>query len=234
MSAPTSRTPRQDEGSRASRRIGRRLLLAGIAALLVVAGCVYLLVGGLSSGGTGTNAAATPFAGTTAPTEAPVPADPGTAVTLPTAAPTSVPSVVMADVPGAPEKLTPVPLAGTGDYGNGVTVALADMRSVTAHGYGVGEISGPALAVTVRITNSSSAPVSLADTAVNLYRGAQGVRAARLSDGATAPFSGSLAAGASAEATYVFSVPQDQRDVVTVTVGTSASTGTAVFSGPVA
>jgi hypothetical protein len=48
------------------------------------------------------------------------------------------------------------------------------------------------------------------------------------------PFSGTLAAGASAQAVYAFSVPADRRDLVTVTVGHTPETGTAVFAGSVA
>jgi hypothetical protein len=96
---------------------------------------------------------------------------------------------------------------------------------------GPGEFSGPALAVTVEITNTSSAPVSLNTVAVNLYGGT--ARAATLKDGATAPFSGALAPGKTASAVYSFSVPVAQRKAVTMTVGVSAATGRAVFSGPV-
>lgn len=217
-------------------RPARRRLLVGGAVLLAVLGVVGALVvrGGTGAGISPRAASAAPSASGAGARETPPPADPGSPVTLATAAPDAVPARVLAAVPGLPPKLTPVALAQPADYGDGLTARLAGIRSFKARGEGVGETSGPALAVTVQLTNRGSAPASLDTVAVNLFRGPAGLRAATLADGATLPFSGRLAPGATASATYSFSVPADQRDVVTVTVGTSAATGTAVFSGPVA
>ena len=93
--------------------------------------------------------------------------------------------------------------------------------------------SGPALAVIVELTNSTGQPVSLDTVAVNLYLGSEGLRAARIQADSGAPFSGTLAAGGSAQAVYAFRVPEDQRNPVTVTVGHSPDTGRAVFTGAV-
>jgi hypothetical protein len=76
--------------------------------------------------------------------------------------------------------------------------------------------------------------MSIDTVAVNMYLGADGGPAARVQNESGAPFSGSLAPGATAQAVYAFTVPVDRRDLVTVTVGRTPESGTAVFSGSVA
>jgi hypothetical protein len=206
----------------------RRLWLAGLVTVVVlgVAAVCLVAVSGSRSGGPARSAGSSPTVETP-------PADPGRTVALPSSAPTAVPSAVLAAAPGFPTRLTPVALSAPTSYGDGLSARVAGIRSFTARGEGVGEFSGPALAITVELRNTSAVPVSLATTSVAAYGGARGARTTALTDGATAPFSGTLAPGATARATYTFAVPTDQRDVVTVTVGVSPATGTAVFSGPV-
>jgi hypothetical protein len=132
--------------------------------------------------------------------------------------------------------MAPVGLGAPSQFGNGVSVRLVSVTEVTARASGPGEISGPALAVTVQVTDAGPAAVSLDALAVNVYGGAMGSPASRMRDGATQPLHGSLAPGHSEIATYVFAVPRAQRDQVTVTVALGAGPGshTAVFSGAVA
>jgi hypothetical protein len=149
-------------------------------------------------------------------------------------APTDVPTTVLAAVPGKPEALTPVSLDQPTDYGDGTGARLVDIKAVTAEAHGAGETSGPALAVIVELTNTTGEAMSLDTVAVNMYLGADGSPAARIQSESSVPFSGSLAAGGTAQAVYAFTVPVDRRDLVTVTVGRTPAGGTAVFSGSVA
>lgn len=220
MSArPTSATP-------TPRRSRRGLLLAGLVALLAVVAVGGWLVSRPDA--EDPSPAATPTAD----------AEPGTYGTsvLPAdeAAPTSVPQVVLADVPGRPATLTPVALDQSVDFGDGVTARLDDIKAITAEAHGVGETSGPALVVVVEVTNTGSAPVSLGTVAVNAYLGTDGRPAGRLQGDSGLPFGGSLQPGASAQAVYAFTVPLEERDLVTVTVGVTPESGIAVFAGPVA
>jgi hypothetical protein len=220
---------RTTPASPAPRRNRRRILLGGLVAVLaiaVVAGWLALRPGGDEP----STSTATPTT-----TSAPEPGTYGTSV-LPTtsAAPSDVPGTVLADVPGKPQALAPVALGQPAVYSDGVSARLVDIKAITGEAHGIGETSGAALAIVVELTNTSGAPISLDTVAVNVYTGADGAPAARLQGDSGAPFSGSLGAGESAQAVYAFTVPEDRRGVVTVTVGVTPEAGTAVFSGTVA
>lgn len=216
--------------------VRRRHRLVAVLALLVVACGVTLLALRPWGEADGRPAGASAAAPRTAPAPTvsadQVPSDPE----LPAAPPSQVPSVVLADVPGLPAPLPPVGLGGTTDLSSRVSVRLTAVTAVTATAHEAGEISGPALAVTVEVTNATSAPISLDTVAVNAFSGPAATPAPVMRDGATQPLHGSLAAGHSETATYVFSVPVAQRGDVTVTVTYGAGPGSvaAVFSGAVA
>jgi hypothetical protein len=161
-----------------------------------------------------------------------VPRDPGHAVALPSTAPTDVPSAVVTDAPGLLPAAEPVALADTSQVGDGVRARLAEIRAVDAHARIPGEVSGPALRVTVELTNTTASPLSVDGVAVNLYTGADGAPSSPVTEQDGTPLHGSLAPGASAQGVYAFTVPVDQRDLVTVTVAVGPQAGTAVFSGP--
>ncbi|MFQ1003612.1 hypothetical protein [Modestobacter sp. SSW1-42] len=135
---------------------------------------------------------------------------------------------------GLPVALPPVALdqeAGTGD---GVTVRLDRIEAVQGTGTGPGNIGGPALRLTVALTNGSSAPLSLDGVQVTMTSGADQAPASPLNDPSANELDGVLAPGGSVTGTYVFRVPQDQRDVVSVTVGHTAAAPLLVFTGPAA
>jgi hypothetical protein len=220
MSAPERPEPRT---------VPRRLI-AAVAGLVVIAGvAAWLLLSSSPDGRGPSSASATSSApSTSSPTAPPSP------VELGSAAPTDVPQTVLADVPGLPPNLAPVALAARSTFANGVSARLVSVDAVDARAQHPGEISGPALAVTVELTNDGSAPVSLDTVAVSVFAGRDAAPAAPIADGSTAPLSGELGAGASAKATYTFTVPTDLRDVVAVTVSYGGGGGTAIFSGPAA
>lgn len=198
----------------------RRLAAVGVALILVAGAAVWLLLG---TGGNGTGDSTSATAGRAAPSEVP----------LATAAPTAVPETVLVDATEMPPNLPPVALAEPSTFGNGVSARLVSIGAFDARAQGPGEISGPALAVTVELTNSGTTAVSVDTAAVNVYFGANGTPAVRMTDGTGTSLRGSLAAGDSARATYAFAVPADQRDTVTVAVSYLDGSGTAVFSGAV-
>jgi hypothetical protein len=160
-------------------------------------------------------------------------------------APTAVPD----DDPAVPDAVAPGAPAPTGDASvlpaalpavafdqeasgeDGVRAQVVSLESTTGTAQGRGNIAGPALRATVRLVNGTSEPVDLGLVVVNLTHGAEGTPAPPLQDDSRVPFSGTLAPGQSAEGVYVFTVPEDVRDVVTLTVGYRAGAPFLVFSG---
>ena len=100
--------------------------------------------------------------------------------------------------------------------------------SVTGHG--PGEVSGPGVAVKVRVQNSGSGAFDLDGLAVNAsYGGGAGTPAAPSDSSPAKPLHGSLKAGASASGTYVFLVPASARSHVRVDVSSSSAARILVF-----
>lgn len=126
----------------------------------------------------------------------------------------------------------PVALTDTADFGGQVTARISEVKAVQATASLPGEISGPAISATVEITNGSADPIGVDSVTVTLTDAA-GNPAVPIDDNAT-PLQGVVQPGASATGTYVFTVPADQRNPVTVTVNYSAGAPTLVFTGQVA
>ena len=132
-----------------------------------------------------------------------------------------------------PVQLEPVPLDETAEFGDDVSAELVELAAVEVEGEVPGEISGPAIRVTVRLINGTSQPLSLDAVTVFLYTGADLTPAPQIGDEAGEVFRGSLASGDSAEGSYTFSVAEDDRDDVSVTVSHSPTSTVVVFNGAV-
>ncbi|MGY1733755.1 hypothetical protein ACI798_19785 [Geodermatophilus sp. SYSU D01045] len=208
----------------------RRLLLAGVAVLLCAALAVLAVVAGRGGGDGDTAAAATTAApGTTAtayPTEVVLPTG-----TVPPAPPTPEPTGPTEDATALPPSLPPVVVGEQAAVGDGVTAEVQDLEAVEGSAEGPGQVAGPAVRVTVRITNGTDAPVSLDAVAVDLTTGPDATPASPLEDASYAPFTGTVEPGGDAVGVYVFTVPGDARDAVTVAVGYQAGAPYLVFTG---
>ncbi|TFV90710.1 DUF4352 domain-containing protein [Blastococcus sp. CT_GayMR16] len=200
----------------------RRWLLVALAAVVVAAlVVVWLLVrsdddpGSAVQSGTSSSAtsSSTPSASATESASPPAPG------------PT--------DANEPPPALPPVALDARGEVGNGVVATLPSIDEIQSEAQGPGNIAGPAIRVTVRIENGTAEAVSLGGVAVNMYTGAELTPASPLEDPSRREFTGTLAPGQSAEGVYVFSVPSDARDSVTVEVGYIAGAPLLLFTGPV-
>lgn len=138
---------------------------------------------------------------------------------------------IVAEVP-----VTTAPAVGLtdpADFGGQVSARIAQVNGVQATATLPGEVSGPAVAVTVEITNSSAQAIGLDSVTVTLSDTA-GNPASPISADPSAPLSGVLDAGAAKSGTYVFTVPTDQRNPISVTVTYSSGAPTLVFTGQVA
>lgn len=126
----------------------------------------------------------------------------------------------------------PVELDEAADFGTGLSVRLAGIESVQGVARAPGEIAGPALEVTVEAANDSPEAVSLDGVVVFLSYGEDRVPASDFRDG-SAPLGGSLAAQSSATGTYVFAVPEEQRDDVRIEMSYTGEAPTVAFTGSV-
>lgn len=177
------------------------------------------------------------------------PASAGTAAS-PTSSGVAVPSVTASTTAAGPTSTGPTSTASAGDpnaappslmavaldhpaaVGNGISARVVSTEGIQGSATGPGETNGPALRVTVRITNGTSRPVSLDGVAVNLAYGVRSTPASPLDDPSQAPFRGVVAPGKSADGVYVFSIAVRDRASVTLTVGYQAGAPILVFTGP--
>ena len=127
--------------------------------------------------------------------------------------------------------LDPIPLDEIGDFGTGLNVRLVEIEAITGEARTQGEISGPALRVTVEVTNTSNQPISLERTQVEVTYGDDRAPGIVLSGSGTMPFAVSVAPGSISTGTVVFVVPVDQRDLVQVAVTQTTGTPIILFEG---
>jgi cytoskeletal protein RodZ len=196
-----------------------------VAAVVVI----LLIVGGILVASIGVGSTKPSASGSSTPSMSPSPSPsssetPGASVP---AAPSPSPTVDPAY--GAPVAQT-VPKNAKGDFGDGVTARIAAIKSITATGTQAGEVSGPAAQVDIELMNGTTADISLGAVAVNAYYGVDKTPASPIvSKSGSAGFSGSLAAGKTATARYVFSVSKEQQKTLVVTIGKNAGSPIVVF-----
>jgi hypothetical protein len=165
----------------------------------------------------------------------------GTAAVSPGAAPTSPvpsPSIPKPTASGTPTVVptggtesTTAPLTEKAALGNGVSVQVSKIESVQGEAQGPGEIAGPAVRVSIEVTNGTKKEVPMNLALVNVYYGKNKAPASPLSGPGVAPLSGTIPAGGSASGTYVFGVPVNQRDPLTVEFSYTTDAPTVIFSG---
>jgi hypothetical protein len=223
MTVQFTRTPAVAPPSGDDPGRSRRGLVLGVVVALLAAALVVVLVG--VTGDAPEVARPSPAAPSAQPTaEAPAPEEPAPAPPAAATEPVTADSLP----PALPEAALDAPV----DV-EGVTAALAAVQPIEARATGRGNVAGPALLVSVRLTNGGGTPLDLAGVTVNLSSGADRTPGSPVEDARRAPLGGILEPGASAEGTYAFSVPVEGRDVVTVEVAPRPGAPIAVFSGPV-
>jgi hypothetical protein len=124
-----------------------------------------------------------------------------------------------------------VPLDATAHFGTGLTVRVARITPITGRASAPGEVGGPALRIQLLAHNASGRPISLDRSVVFVSYGADRTPAGELSTGEKR-FNGTVAPGAERRGTYVFTVPQDQRDDVRVEVSYTGKAPTVALQGP--
>ena len=180
---------------------------------------------------------------TTIPTTTPITITTITAITAITPSPSTPPTthttVTTPFVPGSlatvpvgtvvPEPA--VPIDEPAIDARAVTVSLTTREAVQGEARGLGQVAGPAVRMEITFTNGSSRPVSLDAVIVDVVYGADRTSASSMSGPRVVALSGTLAVGASRVGAFVFDVPVDQRDLVTITVVRSADAPPVMFEG---
>jgi hypothetical protein len=205
------------------RYTARRWLLLALAVLLMVA---VVAVGVLLGHGDRTPSAA---GSTSSPatTSGAVPV----ATDAPTPPPTPVPTGPTGDVDSPAASLPAVALDHRAAVGDGIIATIGSIDAIQGTGTGRGNVAGPALRVTVLLENGTKAAVSADAVTVGLASGSDLVPASPLDDPSAAPFTGMLQPGKQATGVYVFSIPENRRISVTVSVGYQAGAPIMVFQG---
>lgn len=108
------------------------------------------------------------------------------------------------------------------------TVDLLEVVRTKATARAPGEIGGPAMKVVVRLRSESGDPIDLGGVTITAEDDDQ-TPLTQLGTDPADPFFGELAAGSSAEATYLFSLPKGSATPVTITVNYAADAPVAVF-----
>jgi hypothetical protein len=228
----------EDEPARGPGRRGR-LIGALVVAVLAVGGLLAVSLSRRDSSG--------PNAGSRNPSASEVLVEAETSDSVPPAsdvtsliaagATTSVAdgatSSIAAGGPTETMKPIEVGLDEPADLGGGVLVAVVDIESVEGEGQGIGERSGPALRVTVELTNGTGAELLTELALVNLYYGPDLTPSTPLSGPGVEMFPARAEDGATVSGRFVFSVPEDQRDLVIVEFTFSTDAPMAIFAGAV-
>jgi hypothetical protein len=139
------------------------------------------------------------------------------------------PAPPAAPVPTLPPQAFTKP-ASTSD---GITVTVTRWRTITTPAGAPGEIAGPGVALDIEVRNTGSTPIDLSNVVADLRTGTDEAPLLRADREPTAPFTGTLAPGQSARATYAFNATPEQRANVTLYLSLNAGTATAVFRGDV-
>lgn len=212
-----------------------------LAVVVLVAAVCWWLVEQTDSRPEG-QPAPSPSATTTGPT-----APPSASPTPPTAAPPSPDGEAQSSASATPSpgslapvpyaEVTPqpaIPLTATADFGTGLTVEISKVEPVRSTATRPGEISAPALRLTLRAHNGSARAIAVEQMVVTLEYGRERTPAVNVQEPGGKPFAGVLAPGASQRGVYVFNVPDPARDEIRVTTSYTGSAPTLVLAGSVA
>ena len=160
-------------------------------------------------------------------TEEPAPADSGAASQPAAPKGTVVNGVVLPEANVAP----PVPFDKPAQIVPDFSASVTSVKAIDGVGQGIGEISGPALAFTVQLTNNTKAPLETVGVVVNCYEATTNPAIPLLGDPNAKPLPDTVAPGQTVTGVYVFLVPKDARDSATLTLAFDPESPMVVFSG---
>jgi hypothetical protein len=217
---------RRAVGSSLFRRPVFWIAIAAAAALLAVAAFIVFRPSAAPTPIGTPSSSATPEVAPT-PTRTPAAAVPGPFVTPGTASPSGD------SKPARPAELEPVKPNDSVQGKDGMQIGLTRIESVQGEAVQPGEKAGPAVRVTVTITNGTDKQYSTNLVTVNAYTGKDRAPAETLVRPGGVPFYGRLEPGETTYGIYLFVIPADRRKDVTITVDYAAAQPIVVFRGDV-
>lgn len=113
----------------------------------------------------------------------------------------------------------------------GITARITQLEAVKGKAKLPGEVAGPALRFTVKVSNSTDAKVSTRSALVNVSAGQKEIPVIPLSGPGVSAFPPTIRSGESASATYVYNVPTRLRDQVKIRFNFRVPSPIAVFAG---
>ncbi|WP_150307653.1 hypothetical protein [Planctomonas psychrotolerans] len=216
----------------------RRALIWGGVALLLIVLVIVAIVASLTRRGTPDDAVTPTPNGTPAASASPTPSPSETPTEAPTPEETaSAEPAPEAEQPNASAEVVeateenPAAFDETSEAAPGVRVEVGELTAVEGEPRGAGELAGPALRLTVNVTNTGPEPANLDSLVVNLYYGEDERPAPSVSGPNVFNVPAEAAPGATVTGAYVFTVPEDQRDTVRVAVDYSTDVDLVVFQG---
>lgn len=214
----------EKDGTAATTSRRRLWVIVGIVALVVLAAAGIILAAVL---GRPQASPSTPTPSTSSSTAAP------SASATPSATPSAVPSSsspAPAPAPSAGQEV-PVTFQDVPTVSPGLTVTVREINPVEGTSDAPGEIAGPSLQFVVDFANSSDQPVSLAQVAVNADYGQDRTPAIELDQEQSEQVPAEVAPGQTVSGSYVYNVPEDQRDLVRLLVFTNVDAPVFAFEG---
>lgn len=149
----------------------------------------------------------------------------------PTVWPTPTAGATETVVPTAPP--SEVPIDEPAEVGGSVIAEVTSVERFTSTGGTPGELGGPALRITVKVTNNGSSPADLSGASVTTAFGKDAVPGSELGGDGTSTLPASIQPGKSASATYAFVIPGEQ-DTIRVTLDLLQGEPVVVFEGKIA
>lgn len=167
---------------------------------------------------------ATPLAPSSSPTSTSSPASSPTGTWSPSPDDTTGPTAA------APQPTSSAALTEPVTFTTEITVRLVEVEALSVTAQTPGETTGPAVRVTVDVTNNSDAAVDVGSAVVTLM-GDGGDYGVGTTAGSPSPLEGTTPAGGTARGTYVFMLDPAQGREVTINVNYAAGEPVAVFTG---
>ena len=134
--------------------------------------------------------------------------------------------------PGPRLSATPATFASVVKYGDGVTLGVKGIQQGTVSEQGPGFLKGqPMTTFSLILTNRSKGSLDLSQVVVTAVYGKPARTARPVYGKASADFTGQVAAGKQATASYVFSIPAAELTNVSVTVDFDGHHAAATFHG---